>query len=144
MTRAVLQFWKVALWLGLFAFTCVASWAHAQQATDNTFTGKSWRIDNQGLGLSRRGFEAAARSDWHTHDGAQLIVAQEGGMRYQVQGQPMGTLSEHQSAYLPNGVAHWHGAPPNQQAVQISITFGSGIKWMEKVSEAQYDGKAPR
>src|SRR5262245_59967812 len=116
MTRSVLRFWKVGLWLGLFVFACIASWAHAQQPADDTFTGKSWRIDNQGLGLSRRGFEPAARSDWHTHDGAQLIVAQEGGMRYQVQGQPMGTLGEHQSAYLPGGVAHWHGASPNQQA----------------------------
>jgi quercetin dioxygenase-like cupin family protein len=144
MVGAVRRWWKPVLWLALFAFTCIASWAHAQQPAEDTFTGKSWRIDNQGLGLSRRGFEPAARSDWHTHDGAQLIVAQEGGMRYQVQGQPMGALAEHQSAYLPGSVAHWHGALPSAQAVQISITFGSGIKWMEKVSDAQYNGKAPR
>jgi quercetin dioxygenase-like cupin family protein len=119
-----------------------AATAGAQEA--NTFTGKSWRVDNQGLGLSRRGFEPGARSDWHAHDGAQLIVAQDGAMRYQVQGQKMNTLATHASAYLPGGVAHWHGAVPKEQAIQISITFGSGIKWMEKVSDAQYGGTAPR
>lgn len=143
------------LWLALFVVFCAVRLGHAGQQpppaaggaaanVENTFTGKSWRIDNQGVGLSRRGFEAAARSDWHTHGGAQLIFAQEGRMRYQIQGQKMKELGAHESAYLPGDVAHWHGAVPAQPATQVSITFGGGIKWGEKVDNDQYGGKGKR
>jgi quercetin dioxygenase-like cupin family protein len=116
----------------------------AQAAGENTFTGKSWRIDNNGVALSRRGFEAGARSDWHSHGAAQVIYVEEGRMRYQIQGQPMKELGPHESAYLPGGVAHWHGAAPNQAATQSSLTFGGGIKWMDKVNDDQYAGKGKR
>jgi len=124
---------------------------HAQQPAtpaganeDANFTGKAWRIDNQGLGLSRRGFEAGARSNWHTHDSAQLLFVQEGAMRYQVRGQKMNEVRLQGSAYLPGGVPHWHGAVPGQALTQLSVTFGPGIKWMEKVGDDVYSGKASR
>ena len=41
-------------------------------------------------------------------------------------------------------MAHWHGAVPAQAATQLSVTFAGGIKWMEKVNDAQYAGKAKR
>jgi hypothetical protein len=41
-------------------------------------------------------------------------------------------------------VAHWHGAAPNQAATQSSLTFGGGIKWMDKVNDDQYAGKGKR
>jgi quercetin dioxygenase-like cupin family protein len=133
--------WAVsAMWIG-----------HAQQPAapaganeDANFTGKAWRIDNQGLGLSRRGFEASARSNWHTHDAAQLLFVQEGAMRYQVRGQKMNLVGLHGSAYLPGGVPHWHGAVPGQGLTHVSVTFGPGIKWMEKVGDDVYSGKASR
>lgn len=106
-----------------------------------TFTGKSWRNETKDLGLSGRGFEAGARSDWHTHEGAQLLFVREGGMRYQIRGQKMIEVGLNGTAYLPGGVAHWHGATPKQALSQVSITFGPGIKWMEKVTDAQYAGK---
>jgi quercetin dioxygenase-like cupin family protein len=118
--------------------------AGAAPNAEDTFTGKSWRIDNQGVGLSRRGFEAAARSDWHTHGEAQLIFVQDGRMRYQVAGQPMKELGPHETAFLPGGVEHWHGAAPKQAATQVSVTFGGGIKWDKKVSDDQYSGKTKR
>jgi quercetin dioxygenase-like cupin family protein len=118
--------------------------AAQQPAADNTFTGKSWRVESKGMGLSGRGFEAGARSDWHAHDGAQLLFVQEGRLRYQVQGQKMNEVGLHESTYLPGGVAHWHGATPGQNLTHVSVTFAPGIKWMEKVSDAQYSGKAAR
>jgi quercetin dioxygenase-like cupin family protein len=116
----------------------------AQPGGADTFTGKSWRNETKGLGLSGRGFEAAARSDWHTHDAAQLLFVQEGRMRYQVRGQKMTEVGLHGTAYLPGGVPHWHGATPDQALSQVSITFGPGIKWMEKVGDAEYSGKSTR
>jgi quercetin dioxygenase-like cupin family protein len=121
--------------------------ARAQQPPANeedNFTGKAFRLESKGYGLSRRGFDAAARSNWHTHDGAQLVFVEEGRMRAQVEGQPMKEVAKGESVFLPGGVAHWHGAVPAQAATQLSVTFAGGIKWMEKVTDAQYAGTAKR
>lgn len=121
--------------------------ARAQQPAANeedNFTGKAFRLESKGYGLSRRGFEAAARSNWHTHDGAQLLFVEDGRMRAQVEGQPMKEVGKGESVLLPGGVAHWHGAVPAEAATQLSVTFAGGIKWMEKVTDGQYVGKAKR
>jgi quercetin dioxygenase-like cupin family protein len=96
------------------------------------------------MSLGKRSFDAGARANWHTHDAGQLLFAEQGSLRYQVEAQPMKELKVHESAYLPGGVAHWHGALPGQAVTQVSIQFGPGIKWMEKVTDEQYAGKAPR
>jgi len=146
LTRRFSRINLLASFVLLFVLTC--AWiAHAQQppaAEADTFTGKAFRLESKGYGLSRRGFEAAARSDWHTHDGAQLLFVEEGRMRAQVEGQPMKEVGKGESILLPGAVAHWHGAVPAQAATQLSVTFAGGIKWMEKVNDAQYAGKAKR
>jgi quercetin dioxygenase-like cupin family protein len=68
------------------------------------FTGRSFRMEPKGLAVARRGFEAAARSNWHVHNGPQLLLVEQGRMRVQVQGQPMKELALHESVYLPGGV----------------------------------------
>src|SRR5262245_16676712 len=84
----------------------------------SNFTGKSETMDTKGINLSRRSFEAAARANWHVHDSGQLLFAQQGGMRVQVEGQPMRELKQGDSTYLPPAVAHWHGALPGQALTQ--------------------------
>jgi quercetin dioxygenase-like cupin family protein len=125
--------WALSLW--------VTSAQQQPGDPNSTFTGKSWRIETKDLGTSGRGFEKGARSDWHTHDAGQLLYVREGRMRYQVRGQKMTELGLNGSAFLPGGVPHWHGATPDQALSQVSVTFGPGIKWMEKVTDAQYGGK---
>ena len=39
----------------------------------------------------------------------------------------------------PN-VEHWHGAAPDEPFVQVHVGFGSGITWLEKVMDDEYDG----
>jgi quercetin dioxygenase-like cupin family protein len=110
----------------------------------NNFTGKSFGLDASGMVVAKRGFEAAARSNWHRHDAPQVLIVMEGGMRYQVDGQPMRELRQHDTVYLPGGVAHWHGAVPSVAATQVSVQMGPGITWMEKVNDAQYNGTGKR
>jgi quercetin dioxygenase-like cupin family protein len=110
----------------------------------NNFTGKSARMETTGLSLSRRSFEPSARANWHVHDSGQLLFVQEGGMRVQVEGQKMRELRKGESTFLEGGVAHWHGATPGAELHQVSVTFASGIKWMERVTDAQYAGTAAR
>ena len=144
---------RAALCLGLVVLLGISNaWmARAQQppvpsgADDpNNFTGKSARLETTGLSLSRRSFEPSARANWHVHDSGQLLFVQEGGMRVQVQGQTLRELKKGESAYLEGGVAHWHGAIPGQALQQVSVTFAPGIKWMERVTDQQYTGKAGR
>jgi len=110
----------------------------------NNFTGKSARLETTGLALSRRSFEAAARANWHVHDSGQLLFAQQGRMRVQIEGQKMRELGQGESIYLAGAIAHWHGAVPGQALQQVSVTFAPGIKWMEHVTDEQYAGKAGR
>ena len=113
-----------------------------------TFTGNSFRIDNEGVGLSRRGFDAGARSHWHVHGQDQMLFVQEGRMRYQVEGGRMQEVDLHQSTYLESGIAHWHGAAPDQGFTQVSVTFdedeAAEFEWFEPVTDDQYDGNSDR
>ena len=119
----------------------------AAVAQDNPFTGTSFRIDAEGIRVSSRGFEAGARTHWHTHS-AQLLFVREGRLRYQVEGQPVGEIGLHETTYLPRGIRHWHGATPEQALTHVSVTFPDdtgehlAIEWMEPVTDEHY--QAPR
>lgn len=110
---------------------------------ENPFSGTSFRIDAEGIRVSSRGFEAGARTHWHTHSD-QLLVVREGALRYQVEGQPVGEVGLHDTVYLPRGVRHWHGATPNEALTHVSVTFPNesgehlAIEWMEPVTDVQY------
>jgi quercetin dioxygenase-like cupin family protein len=116
---------------------------------ENPFTGTSFRIDAEGIRVSSRGFEAGARTHWHTHSD-QLLVVREGALRYQVEGQSVGEVGLHETAYLPRGVRHWHGATPNEALTHVSVTFPNetgehlAIEWMEPVTDEQYAAGAAR
>ena len=105
-------------------------------------------MDNEGVRLSRRGFDAGARSHWHIHGQDQLLFVQEGRMRYQMEGGRMQEVDLHTSTYLTSGVAHWHGAVPEQDFTQVSVTFArddvAAFEWLEAVTDEQYEGNSDR
>ena len=114
----------------------------AEQPTDDPrFTGKSDVLESKDLSLSRRRFEPGARSAWHSHDKGQLIHVEEGRGRTQKKGQPIRELATGESDYTGPNVVHWHGAAPQTHLVQVAVSFGGDIKWMEKVTDAEYAGK---
>ncbi len=140
----------VFLWLVL-AVAASSLWlgnAEVTVAQGQTFTGHSFRVDNEGARLSRRGFDAGARSHWHVHGQDQLLFVQEGRMRYQAEGGRMQEVNLHESTYLTSGIAHWHGAVPDQDLTQVSVTFarddGAAFEWLEAVTDAQYEGNSGR
>ena len=115
------------------------------QSQGNTFTGRSFRVDSEGINVSSRGFEAGARTHWHTHS-AQLLFVKEGRLRYQVEGSSVTDIGLHETTYLPRGVPHWHGATPGEALTHVSVTFpndegeGLAIEWREPVTDQQYGG----
>ena len=88
-------------------------------------------------------FEPGARTAWHTHPAGQTLVVTFGRGRVQREGGPVEEIRQGDVVWFPAGEKHWHGAAPDTAmshiAVQESID-GSPVTWMEKVSDADYEG----
>ena len=131
---------RIAVLLGLGPLLLAA--AHAQPPADDPhFTGKTTVMDGKELTAARRRFEAGARSAWHSHDKGQLLLVEEGRMRTQKKGQAVKELGAGESDYTAPNLVHWHGAVPGQALVQINVGFGGETKWLEKVTDAEYNKK---
>jgi quercetin dioxygenase-like cupin family protein len=107
------------------------------------FTGNTTTLDSTGYTIGRRVFEAGARnSTFHAHSAGQLVFGEAGRGRLQIQGQPIKELGVGDSAYIPPGVFHWHGASPNENFTMMFVTLGaSKITQGEPVTDAIYRGK---
>jgi 4-carboxymuconolactone decarboxylase len=114
-----------------------ASVAWVQQAPQ--FTGKSETMDGKDLSVARRHFDAGARTYWHSHDNGQLLLVEKGRMRTQKRGQGVRELGAGESDYTAPNVQHWHGATANEDLVQINVGFSGGTKWLEPVTDADYN-----
>lgn len=134
---------------GLMVLTTSARWvSYSQQATPpapaTTFTGQSSRMETTGMAMGRRRFEAGARSYWHTHPEGQLIFVEQGRARVQRKGEPIKDLAKGESDFTGANIPHWHGAAPDQFAVQASISFGGIGPWLDAVTDAEYLGRPAR
>jgi quercetin dioxygenase-like cupin family protein len=129
---------RITLLLGL-GFLLVGS-SYAVQ-NEPRFTGKSVAMEGKDLSAARRSFEAGARTYWHSHDNGQLLMVEDGRMRTQKKGGPIRELGKGESDYAGPKVVHWHGAVPGQALIQINVGFGGETRWMEQVTDAEYNGK---
>jgi quercetin dioxygenase-like cupin family protein len=88
-------------------------------------------------------FAAGARNaTWHQHSAGQLVFGEKGRGRLQIQGQPIKELGVGDSAFIPGGSFHWHGASPNEDFTMVYITMGaSKTSQGEAVTEDVYLGK---
>jgi quercetin dioxygenase-like cupin family protein len=114
--------------------------SYAQQSPP-LFTGTSLVMDGKDLSAARRSFEPGARTYWHSHDNGQLLLVEDGRMRTQKKGGPVRELGKGESDYAGPNVVHWHGAVPGQALIQINVGFSGGTKWLQEVSDAEYNGK---
>jgi quercetin dioxygenase-like cupin family protein len=132
---------RLAVVVGL-AFVLAASthWTGFAQQDDPRFTGKTDTMDAKDLGVGRRSFEPGARSAWHSHDKVQLIFVEQGRARTQKKDQPMKELGVGDSDYTMPNVVHWHGATPTDRLVQVAVSFGGETKWLQKTTDAEYNG----
>ena len=107
------------------------------------FTGHTTTLDTKGYTVGRRVFAAGARNaTWHAHSAGQLVFAEVGRGRLQIQGQPIKELAVGESAYIPGGAFHWHGASPSEEFTMVFITMGpSKTSQGEPVTEEIYQGK---
>jgi quercetin dioxygenase-like cupin family protein len=123
----------------LVALTAVLS---AQQPPDPNanFTGTVTRLEsNIHVRAARIHFEPGARTKWHIHERGQILLCEEGVARTQVQGHPVQELHPGDTAFVPGGVPHWHGAAAGQSTTLFSVDISDGqTKWLDAVTEAEY------
>jgi quercetin dioxygenase-like cupin family protein len=87
------------------------------------------------------GFQAGARSAWHTHPKGQLLVVTEGSGLIQEWGKPVRKINKGDVIWTPPGVKHWHGGAPNSAMTHTAIQEsqdGKVVEWMEKVTDEDY------
>ncbi len=104
------------------------------------FTGKVEVRDSAEMRMSRIFFEAGSRTNWHLHSTTQILLVEQGRGRLQEQGGPIVEIATGQSVATKPNVLHWHGAAPDQPALQFSVYSGS-LEWKDPVTDAQYLGK---
>jgi quercetin dioxygenase-like cupin family protein len=103
-------------------------------------TGKIEVGDTKNMNMSRIRFEAGARTNWHIHTAAQLILIEEGRGRLQELGGGIVDVPAGQPVLTKPNVLHWHGAAPDQAALQFSVYSGN-LEWKDPVTDEQYQGK---
>jgi quercetin dioxygenase-like cupin family protein len=103
-------------------------------------TGKIEVGDTKNMNMSRIRFEAGARTNWHIHSAGQLLLVEEGKGRLQEMGSAIVDIPAGQPVLTKPNVLHWHGAAPDQAALQFSVYSGT-LDWKDPVTDDQYLGK---
>ena len=103
-------------------------------------TGKIEVGDTKNMNMSRIRFEAGARTNWHIHSAGQLLLVEEGKGRLQEMGSAIVDIPAGQPVLTKPNVLHWHGAAPDQAALQFSVYSGT-LEWKDAVTDEQYLGK---
>lgn len=88
-------------------------------------------------------FEPGARTAWHSHPRGQILIITAGTGRVQRWGDRIEEVRLGDVVRIPAGQKHWHGASPQASMTHLAISEhrdGSGVEWMEPVTEAQYNG----
>ncbi|MGP6087103.1 (R)-mandelonitrile lyase [Antarctobacter jejuensis] len=88
-------------------------------------------------------FEPGARTAWHTHPLGQTLRILSGLCLAQRDGGPVMELRPGDTVWFEPGERHWHGAAPDVAMAHLAIQEqqdGSAADWMEKVSDADYNG----
>jgi quercetin dioxygenase-like cupin family protein len=109
----------------------------------NNFTGNITVGNTKEMSSSRIKFDAGARTNWHLHSAAQLLLVEEGRGRLQELGEAIKDVPAGQPVLTKPNVLHWHGASPDQAALQFSVYSGT-LEWKEKVTDEEYAGKTIR
>lgn len=96
--------------------------------------------DAAGCNISTVTFEPGAKTHWHRHPTAQILIAKSGKGYVQKKGEDASMLLAGDIMIVLPGEEHWHGASPDcaftHTAVQI---LNDGAEVLAKVTEEQYE-----
>ncbi|PSC06893.1 cupin domain-containing protein [Alsobacter soli] len=124
-----------------------------KRAPADAFTGVVWQdpiIEAPGparVRAARVTFEPGARTAWHTHPLGQTLWVLSGVGRVQSWGGPVREIRPGDVVWIPPGEKHWHGASPQHGMTHLAMQEadnGAHVRWMEHVSDAEYDATPSR
>ncbi len=105
-----------------------------------TFVGEAWRnpvFSLDGVAAGNNFFAPCARTNWHTHDGGQLLIV-TAGSGYVTDDDGAHAVAAGDMIWTPPGVRHWHGGSPEGFLLHISVTIGD-TTWLEPVTDEEYE-----
>jgi quercetin dioxygenase-like cupin family protein len=88
-------------------------------------------------------FEPGARTAWHTHPLGQILIITFGCGWIQREGGAVEEVHPGDVVWFEPNEKHLHGATPTNGITHIAIQEnlnGEVVKWMEKVTDEQYNG----
>ncbi len=108
-----------------------------------------WRSDiltstEDGLRANRFVYAPGHRSNWHVHDGEQALIVLDGRGLIQWEGlETARILWPGDWVHVSPGVAHWHGAAPDEVFVHVAVTASGPTRWLHAVDDHDYRGSLP-
>jgi quercetin dioxygenase-like cupin family protein len=106
-----------------------------------TFTGRVWAdpvLEAQDqVGVNNVFFEPGARTHWHRHEVGQVLHVTSGAGWLQTRAGDGTPLSGGDTAHIPAGEEHWHGAAPDACMSHLAISVGAN-EWLDPVSDEDY------
>ena len=122
----------------VFVWILVGQQSDTTSAAQSNFMGGNPSVeDSEDLRSIRLLVPAGVRSNWHTHSWGQLLMIEEEKGLTQVRGGPVMEMMPGEPWWTGAGVEHWHGAAPDQDALQMTIYEGT-VDWLEPVQDEQY------
>ena len=129
---------------GALGWILIGHQTNLDAAQQSTFMGGSPQFESaEDVRTLRILFPAGVRSNWHTHSWGQLLMVEEGSGRHQVRGGPLMEMLPGEPWWTDAGVEHWHGAAPDEDALQMTIYEGT-VEWLDPVNDEQYNVRAQR
>ena len=86
-------------------------------------------------------FDPGARLNWHKHPGGQILFITEGVGYYQEKDQPKLIVRKGDVVKCLPGVAHWHGASPEEGVTYLAINANNDkgkTVWLQKLTDEEY------
>ena len=121
----------------------------SQMLDPKNFTGEGTLIrmddvcDDPRTNIYRVAFSAGTRTAWHSHSGPQLLLIIDGQCRLQTEGKPIQEVTNGDMVCIAAREKHWHGATPGASMTHVAININATTEWLEKVTDAQYEGHHP-
>ena len=107
----------------------------------DTFTGEVWVAPVIGpdatLGVNDVHFAPRARTHWHRHEVAQVLIVTHGEGLIELRGGPLRRLLPGDVVHILAGEEHWHGATQSTYLLHTAISMGK-IEWLSAVSDKEY------
>jgi quercetin dioxygenase-like cupin family protein len=109
-----------------------------------TFVGEAWRnpvFAQDNVSAGNNFFAPCARTNWHTHDGGQLLIV-TAGSGFVTDDDGSHHVSAGDMIWTPPGIRHWHGGSPSGFLLHISVTIGE-TSWHGAVTDEEYEQAGP-